>query len=78
MLGVIDGDSDAGSRGCSHQSSVFSQWEDRIMSGDEEGGSLSRGVTLPSVSQAAKDAEFHFHDISKAIPDNMRHQNAIS
>ena len=48
------------------------------MSGDEEGGSLSRGVTLPSASQAAKDAEFHFHDISKAIPDNIRHQNAIS
>ena len=81
MLGVIDGDSDAGSRCYSRQSSVVSQWEDRIMSGDEEGASLSRGITLPSASQIAKDAkdaEFNFHDISKAIPDNIRHQSAIS
>jgi len=78
MLGVIDDDSDVGSRGYSRQSSILSNWEDRVVSGDEDGGSLSRGKTLSSPSQAAKDSEFNFHDISKAIPENIRHQTTVS
>ena len=78
MLGVIEDDSDVGSRCYSRQSSILSNWEDRINSGDEEGGSLSRGKALSSPSQAAKDSEFNFHDISKAIPENIRHHNTVT
>ena len=78
MLGVIDDDSDVGSHGLSRQSSILSNWEDRVVSGDEDGGSLSRGKALSSPSQAAKDSEFNFHDISKAIPENIRHHNTVS
>ena len=78
MLGVIEDDSDVGSRCYSRQSSILSNWEDRIVSGDEEGGSSGRDKALSSQSQAAKDSEFNFHDISKAIPENFRHHNTVS
>ena len=81
MLGVIEDESDVGSRCYSRQSSVVSQWEDRIMSGDEDGGSISRtSASSPTTqaSQTVKDLEFNFHDISKAIPENIRHQKQLN
>ena len=66
MLGMIEDESDGGCY--SQQSSVVSQWEDRIVGGDE-------GVATTEVlNQTAKTEEFNFHDMSKEIPENLRMQ----
>ena len=78
MLGVVEDDSDVGSRCYSRQSSVVSQWEDRVVSGDEDGGPESKRAALFPLTQTAKEAGFNFHDMSKAIPENIRHQPHIN
>ena len=82
MLGMVGDDIDheeGGSQRYSQQSSVVSQWEDRIMSGDEDGEmegdkrteSLDQNKTDPPPA-SMEGEQYHFHDMSKDIPDNLK------
>ena len=70
MHGIVGYESDA-SRCYSQQSSVVSQWEDRILSGDEEVGPEGSGKNHSTELETSKDERFNFHDMSKAIPERQ-------
>ena len=78
MLGIVEDESDleGGSRCFSQQSSVVSQWEDRVLSGDEDTASAKKSFNNVTVKQDSKEEDgFNFHDMSKAIPENVRQPN---
>ena len=72
MLGLVGEESDQGSLCYSRQSSVVSQWEERILSGDEDGGSGMKSFDHTASKLGPKENEFNFHDMSKAIPEHLR------
>jgi hypothetical protein len=77
MLGLVGDESDQGSLCYSRQSSIVSQWDMR--SGDEDVVSGSKGFShTESLLESNEDDRFNFHDMSKAIPENLKQQTNSS
>ena len=62
MLGIVGDESDQGSLCYSRQSSVVSQWEERILSGDEDVVSGSKGVGHAESLVESNEDGFNFEN----------------